>query len=154
MNETINITDYLPHRYPFLFVDQVEYIDKEQIKTCKNVSCNEHIFQGHFPNHPVFPGVLILEALAQSACILIAYNFKQSQIDINQYHTYFTKIEQSVFKRLVTPGDQLQMNVRLVNAKELNGNVFYEFEGQAKVDEELACKSIFKAAAVIKGAKS
>lgn len=145
MKQKINIKEYLNHRFPFLFVDGVQEVENDKICTIKNLSSNEHVFEGHFPGNPVFPGVLMVEAMAQSACIMIAWRNKGC--DLN---TYLTKIKDTVFKRLVLPGEQLLMEVRVISEKSIKGSVFFEFEGVATVQGELACKTVFQAVASVK----
>lgn len=136
MNETeLNIEkiwEVIPHRYPFLMVDRVtEIIGFESIKGYKNISINEHVFQGHFPNAPVFPGVLILEAMAQLGAILILRKFPPER-----RMAYFTGIEKARFKRVVVPGDRLDMEVKVVRDRD----VFVVMEGKAFVDGQLAAQ--------------
>jgi 3-hydroxyacyl-[acyl-carrier-protein] dehydratase len=136
MNETeLNIEkiwEIIPHRYPFLMVDRVtEIIGFESIKGYKNITINEHMFQGHFPKAPVFPGVLILEALAQLGAILILRKFPPER-----RMAYFTGIEKVRFKRVVVPGDRLDMEVKIVRDRE----TFVVMEGKALVDGQLAAQ--------------
>lgn len=98
----------LPHRYPVLFVDRVlELEPHKSIKALKNVSINEPFFMGHFPMHPIMPGVLILEALAQTAALL---TFAEEAHDLDKTLYYFVGIDKARFKRVVEPGDQLILN--------------------------------------------
>lgn len=103
------IKEFLPHRFPFLLVDKVVQMDKEQIVGVKNITGNEDFFQGHFPNNPVFPGVLQIEALAQTGGIL-ALNL---QDDPKGWDTYFLKIDNCKFKQMVYPGDSLILKLQL-----------------------------------------
>ena len=130
------ILKYLPHRYPFLLVDRVlEIIPGKSLLAIKNVTCNEPFFTGHFPNRLVMPGVLILEALAQSAGI---YAFKTTgTLPDNESLYYFAAIENARFKRVVEPGDQLLLLVELIRQKQ---NV-WKFKGTATVNGELACSA-------------
>ncbi len=110
------ILKYLPHRYPFLLVDRVlECKMGESILALKNVSYNEPFFQGHFPGAPVMPGVLILEALAQTAGLLALSNPEWRPDDDSLY--LFVGINKARFKRQVSPGDQLHLDVRLIRHK-------------------------------------
>ncbi|MCZ4305388.1 3-hydroxyacyl-ACP dehydratase FabZ [Zoogloeaceae bacterium G21618-S1] len=123
------IVKYLPHRYPFLLVDRViELEEGKRVVAIKNVTMNEPFFTGHFPNHPVMPGVLIVEAMAQAAAVL---SFKTMGImpDENSL-VLFAGIDNVRFKRPVTPGDQLVMEVDIVNSKR---NI-YKYHGVARVD--------------------
>ncbi len=102
----------LPHRYPFLLVDRVvDYQIGEWVKAIKNVTINEPFFQGHFPGHPVMPGVLILEAMAQCAGVLCYLNTVDDPKDSPMF--YLVKIDNARFRQVVVPGDQLEMDVRL-----------------------------------------
>ncbi len=129
------ILKYLPHRYPFLLIDRVESIDPAgRIVALKNVSINEPFFVGHFPYHPVMPGVLIIEALAQAAAIL---TFKlQNQLPDDKSIYYFVGIDNARFKRPVLPGDQLELQVSIV--RESRG--LWKFKGEARVDGQLAAE--------------
>ena len=130
------IMDLLPHRYPFLLVDKViDYTytpEKRVLKAIKNVSVNEPFFQGHFPGKPVFPGVLILEALAQATGIL---SFKSVGKPNEDELYYFAAIDNARFKRPVFPGDQLVLDVVLI--REVRGVA--KFSGTASVNGEVVC---------------
>ena len=130
------ITDLLPHRYPFLLVDRVvDYTyteEKKVLKAIKNVSINEPFFQGHFPGKPVMPGVLILEALAQATGIL---SFKVIGKPKDDELYYFAAIDNARFKRPVFPGDQLVLDVELL--REVKG--IAKFTGVASVDGKVVC---------------
>lgn len=130
------ILDYLPHRYPFLLVDRVlEVIPGEHILALKNVSMNEPFFPGHYPHHPVMPGVLIVEAMAQAAAILSFKTLGQLPDDNSVY--YFVGIDNARFKKPVLPGDQLLLEARL-NA---NKRGIWKFSTIARVDGELAAEA-------------
>ncbi len=108
------IMDLLPHRYPILLVDRVlDYEPKEWIRGLKNISYNEEIFQGHFPKRPVFPGVLIVEAMAQTGGCLIMREFE----DRDKKVIYFMGIDGVKFRKPVLPGDQLVMEVKVLSFK-------------------------------------
>ena len=130
------IMDLLPHRYPFLLVDRVvDYTyteEKKVLKAIKNVSINEPFFQGHFPDKPVMPGVLILEALAQATGIL---SFKVIGKPKDDELYYFAAIDNARFKRPVFPGDQLVLDVELL--REVKG--IAKFTGVASVDGKVVC---------------
>jgi 3-hydroxyacyl-[acyl-carrier-protein] dehydratase len=130
------ILEYLPHRYPILLVDRVlEVVPGERIVALKNVSVNEPFFPGHYPHHPVMPGVLIVEALAQTAAILSFKTMGDRPDDKSVY--YFAGIDGARFKRPVSPGDQLIMEVSIV----LNKRGIWKFKGLAKVDGQVAAEA-------------
>lgn len=128
------IQEYLPHRYPFLLVDRVTEVEKGQfIKGFKNITFNEHYFAGHFPNNPIMPGVLILEAMAQLSGILIFMTVGRKPADgLVQYLAGSSKVR---FKRPVVPGDRLSMESRVVGGK----RGIWKFECRALVDDEVVC---------------
>lgn len=113
--QILDIMEYMPHRYPFLLIDRVVDIEYgKSIKILKNVTINEHFFQGHFPNYPVMPGVLIVEAMAQSAGVLTVLSFGANKVD---EICFFAAINNARFKRQVIPGDTIIFNIELVNTK-------------------------------------
>lgn len=127
------IREYLPHRYPFLLVDRVlELTLGESIVACKNITVNEAIFNGHFPEIPVFPGVLIIEAMAQAAGILGFKTMGKKPQDGSIY--YFVGADDVRFKRPVVPGDQLKLEARILSER----RGIWKFECRASVDGELA----------------
>jgi len=130
------IKNLLPHRYPFLLVDRVIEAEPEKyMRALKNVTINEPFFAGHFPNRPVMPGVLIVEALAQAAALMASHG--REDIDIENRVYYFTGIDKARFKRPVEPGDQLIFEVELVR-KIKN---MYKCKGVAKVDGDVAASA-------------
>ena len=130
------ILKQLPHRYPFLLVDRVLAIEPgKSIRALKNVTINEPFFEGHFPHRPVMPGVLMLEAMAQSAALLSFVTAGESPDSKSVY--YFAGIDAARFKRPVEPGDQLVMDVSLLRMKA----GIYKFKGIARVAGELACEA-------------
>ena len=130
------IKNLLPHRYPFLLVDRViEAEPEKRLVALKNVTYNEPFFNGHFPNRPVMPGVLIVEALAQGAALMASYG--RDDIDTENRIYYFTGIDRARFKRPVEPGDQLVIEVELVRRIKN----MYKCKGVAKVDGELAASA-------------
>lgn len=134
----LDVRQYLPHRYPMLLVDTVQsYVPYESIIALKNVTYNEPFFPGHFPNFPVMPGVLIVEALAQAAGILIYRSFERYPNDRDLF--YLAGIDNTRFKRKVVPGDQLILNIKVLRHREN----LWKFQGEATVGEELACSSEF-----------
>lgn len=126
----------LPHRYPILLVDRVLALEEgKTIRTLKNVTINEPFFVGHFPQRPVMPGVLMLEAMAQSAALL-SFAGAAAGPDADSV-ILFAGIDGARFKRPVEPGDQLVMDVELLRQK---AGIF-KFKGTARVGEELACEA-------------
>ena len=136
MMDIHQILKLLPHRYPFLLVDRVLEIDTgKSIKALKNVTINEPFFMGHFPKHPVMPGVLMIEAMAQAAALLSFSTMGVTPDDKTVY--YFAGIDGARFKRPVGPGDQLIMDVELLRMK---AGIF-KFKGVCRVDGNLACEA-------------
>lgn len=136
MMDVREIKEYLPHRYPFLLVDRVEeLVEGESIRAYKNVSTNEEVFNGHFPDAPIFPGVMIVEAMAQAAGILGFKTQGKKPSDGSLY--LFAGADNVRFKRQVIPGDRLHLEARVVSAK----RGIWKFECQASVDGELACSA-------------
>lgn len=132
------ILDLLPHRYPFLLIDRVtDYVPGQSIKAYKNITFNEPCFMGHFPGHPIFPGVLILEAMAQAAGVL---GFKTKGKTDELY--LYAGIDKARFKRPVVPGDRLDFEVSLI--KERKG--IWKFSGISRVDGAEACSAEFMCA--------
>jgi 3-hydroxyacyl-[acyl-carrier-protein] dehydratase len=129
----------IPHRYPFLLVDKVRDIVANQTAVgIKNVTFNEPQFQGHFPGVPIFPGVQIVEALAQTAAILVGMSLGLQ--DKNML-VYFMGIDGCKFRRKVVPGDVLELHVKVTRG----GGKVWKFEGRATVDGELAAEAAFTA---------
>ncbi len=136
MKKIVELFDYLPHRYPFLLVDRVmELIPGERVRGFKNVTINEPFFNGHFPGHPIMPGVLIVEAMAQLSGVLAFESRDRRPSD--GYTYYLAGTDRTRFKRPVVPGDRLVMDSRILADK----RGVMKFECQAYVDEELACFS-------------
>jgi 3-hydroxyacyl-[acyl-carrier-protein] dehydratase len=145
VNIDINkILELLPHRYPFLLVDRViELEPRQRIKALKNVTMNEPHFTGHFPEYPVMPGVLILEALAQTGALLTFSDGKPQDDSIY----YFAGIDNARFKRPVLPGDQLILNASV--ERHMRG--IWKLKAFATVDGELACEADLMCAVRKKG---
>jgi len=130
------ILEHLPHRYPFLLVDRVlECEPGKRLVAIKNVSVNEPMFTGHFPERPIFPGVLIMEALAQATGIL-AFKSTNSKPDGTSLY-YFAGIDNCRFKQPVVPGDQLVLDVEVV--KEKRG--IWKFKAEARVDDKVVASA-------------
>jgi len=129
------ITALLPHRYPFLLVDRViDLVPGETATGIKNVTMNEPFFQGHFPDEPVMPGVLILEAMAQTAGVVALTSLGEN---VHGNAVYFMGIDGAKFRQKVVPGDQLQMKL----VKKRGGGKVWKFEGQAFVGDQLAAQA-------------
>lgn len=137
------IKNYIPHRYPFLLVDRVLEIEKDRIVTLKNVSVNEDYFNGHFPGAPIMPGVLQVEAMAQSGAIMI---MKGQVEDPDNTLMVFTGIKNAKFRKSVVPGDQLQIEVTLESQR----RNFITMKGTASVDGKVVCELEASAAIVSK----
>jgi len=143
MSITMDINEimkHLPHRFPFLLIDRVLSIDPGvEIVALKNVSMNEPFFPGHYPHHPVMPGVLIIEAMAQAAAIL-SFTGGAGKADENKVY-YFVGIDGARFKRPVVPGDQLILKVKpLFNKRGLwKFSAVAEVEGQVAAEAEIMC---------------
>jgi len=130
------IREYLPHRYPFLLVDRVTQINLgESIVAYKNVTINEPYFNGHFPDHPVMPGVLVIEAMAQAAGILGFKTMDKTPQDGSIY--YFVGSDKLRFKRPVVPGDRLQLEASIVSEK----RGIWKFDCRATVDDQLVASA-------------
>lgn len=137
----------LPHRYPFLLVDRVRDINGTTSAVgVKNVTMNEPHFQGHFPGTPIMPGVTIVEAMAQTAAVMIGVNLDLTDKDLL---IYFMGIDGCKFRRKVVPGDVLEMQLETVRGK-LGGKV-WKFRGRATVDGELAAEAEFSAMMDLQG---
>ena len=136
------IRRFLPHRYPFLLVDRVVEVEPEKKIVCyKNVTANEEFFSGHFPGHPVMPGVLILEALAQAAAILA---FKSLNLNPADWVIYLMAIDGAKFRKPVVPGDRLVLTCEVLRHK---SNVWKQ-RGTARVDDAVVAEAEFLATVV------
>ena len=130
------ISELLPHRYPFLLVDRVTELDKgERILGYKNVTINEPFFQGHFPDHPIMPGVLIVEALAQVAGLLGLKTIGGEKAQNTLY--YFAGVDNARFKKPVLPGDRLELEARYLADK----RGIWRFACEAKVEGKVVCQA-------------
>ncbi len=131
------IMSLIPHRYPMLLIDRVEEVQLGQSAVgVKNVSMNEWYFQGHFPEKPILPGVLIIEAMAQTAAVLV-----MKTLGLDDKLVYFMSVEEAKFRKPVAPGDVMRLKV----TKEKNRGVVWKFKGEAFVGGHLVAESIFAA---------
>ncbi|MCB1843954.1 MAG: 3-hydroxyacyl-ACP dehydratase FabZ [Halioglobus sp.] len=137
MMDIAEIRRHLPHRYPFLLVDRVLEITRgESILACKNLSVNEPFFQGHFPDKPIFPGVLLVEALAQTAGILGFYSQDKTNEDGSTY--YLAGADDLRFRRPCVPGDRLMLHATVLSSR----RGLWKFDVRAEVDGELAASAV------------
>ena len=142
MMDVQQIQKLLPHRYPFLLVDRVvEIVPGQKLIGYKNVTTNEPFFNGHFPGHPVMPGVLILEALAQASAILA---YKTEGMDPTRKVTYLMAIDNAKFRKPVVPGDRLQLEVEVIKHK----GAIWKQRGTATVDGQKVAEGEFLATVV------
>ena len=133
------ILEMIPHRYPFLLIDRVvDVVSGESAVGIKNVSINEIYFQGHFPQHPVMPGVLMIEAMAQTAAVLVVHTLgRESEGKL----VYFMSVDNARFRNPVFPGDQLHVKV----VRKQNRGSVWKFEGSATVGDKLMAEATFAA---------
>ncbi|MGO9324000.1 MAG: 3-hydroxyacyl-ACP dehydratase FabZ [Terracidiphilus sp.] len=137
------IMDFLPHRYPFLLIDRVlEFEPQKRLVAIKNVTMNEPFFQGHFPGYPIMPGVLIVEAMAQAGALIMLSEIA----DRNTKLAVFTGIEKAKFRRPITPGDQVRIEVDVLAFRSRAGRI----QGRATVEGKLACEATLTCAVVTK----
>lgn len=130
----------IPHRYPFLLIDKVtDLIPDVSATGIKNVTYNEPFFQGHFPGHPIMPGVMIIEAMAQTAAVMVMETLKRTADQ--GIVVYFMSVDEARFRKPVVPGDTLHIHV----AKRQHRGAVWKFEGQAKVGDVLNAEAVFTA---------
>lgn len=137
----------LPHRFPFLLLDRIVAFDpRKRITAIKNVTANEPFFQGHFPGHPIMPGVLVLEALAQAGALMILYEDRVP----GEHLIYFTGVDGARFRQPVVPGDQLRLEVEVLRFRSTAGRM----QGRAFVGEKLAAEGTLSCAVVPRNAEA
>ena len=142
--DILQIMELLPHRYPFLLIDKlVDLVPNESAVGIKNVTFNEPFFQGHFPGRPIMPGVLIIEAMAQTAACVVVQGMPKSDKRL----VYFMSVENARFRKPVVPGDQLRIHVK----KERNRGTVWRFAGEARVDGQLMDEATYTAMIVDNG---
>lgn len=144
----VEIQKILPHRYPFLLVDRITKLDVgDYIEGYKNVSISEPVFQGHFPDHPIYPGVMIIEGMAQAGGVLAFKSLgEEAQKDIENKVVYFMSIDKAKFRSPVTPGDQLVYKINVIKHK---GQV-WQLDAKAYVDDKVVAQAELKAMIVDK----
>jgi len=128
-----DILEVMPHRYPILLIDRVLEMGEKNIRAIKNVTFNEPHFLGHFPGHPVMPGVLLVEAMAQAAGFLLLSGVEDRENKL----IYFTGIDKCRFRRPVVPGDQVIFDIEVKSVR----RAFAKIHGRATVDGEVACEA-------------
>jgi beta-hydroxyacyl-ACP dehydratase FabZ len=138
MMDVREIQAALPHRYPFLLVDRVLDVTADKIVALKNVSIGEPFFQGHFPGHPVMPGVLIIEAMAQTGALLAVHG---GDFDPAKQVIYFMAIDKAKFRKPVVPGDQLRLEVVPLR----RGKSVWKMRGEVSVEGTVVCEAEFLA---------
>lgn len=132
------IMEMIPHRYPFLLIDRIrDVVAGERAVGIKNVTINEPFFEGHFPGHPIMPGVLIVEAMAQTSAVMVVETMGKKQNRV----VYFMTIDNARFRKPVLPGDQLELTVTKDRSR---GNV-WKFKGEAHVGGRLVAEAMFSA---------
>ena len=145
--DIVRIMELLPHRYPFLLIDRVvEVVRKQRVVAVKNVTINEPFFQGHFPGYPIMPGVLLLEAMAQTGCILVMLEAP----DPAEKLVVFTGVEHARFRRPVVPGDQVRLEIDVLNWR----SRLMRMQGKAFVDGKLAAEGIVTSQMVPRASKT
>jgi 3-hydroxyacyl-[acyl-carrier-protein] dehydratase len=146
--DVMDIQKILPHRYPFLLVDRVsDLTPKESIIAYKNVSISEPVFEGHFPGHPIYPGVMILEGMAQAGGILAFKSMDGvTEEEIQNKVVYFMSIDKAKFRAPVKPGDKLEYRLSVIK----NKGAIWLLKGEAYVDEKLTSEAELKAMIVDK----
>jgi len=144
--DVVEIMEKIPHRYPMLLVDRIHEIHEKGCTGIKNVTINESIFQGHFPGAPVFPGVLTIEAMAQTAGAFVMYEMGGKS---ENKLVYFMSIDEVKFRKTIVPGDRVSLEVIKIKQR---GNV-WKFQGYAKVEGQVCAQAVFSAMIIDKSGK-
>jgi 3-hydroxyacyl-[acyl-carrier-protein] dehydratase len=147
---TLDVTEIqkiLPHRVPFLLVDRVTDVKiGEYVEAYKNVSISEPVFQGHFPGHPIYPGVMIIEGMAQAGAVLAFYAGEMDEEAAKNKIVYFMSIDNAKFRKPIRPGDRLDYKVSVIKRK----GAVWVLDGKAFVGGDLACEAELKAMVIDK----
>ncbi len=147
MMDIIEIQEIIPHRFPFLLVDRVTQIkSNESLIAYKNISISDQVFLGHFPGHPIYPGVMILEGLAQAGGILAFKSMNITKEEAANKVVYFMSIDKAKFRVPVKPGDRLEYRLNLIK----NKGAIWLFDGKAYVDDNIVAQAELKAMVVDK----
>ncbi len=133
MEDVLKIMELIPHRYPFLLVDRIIDVEEQTIVGLKNVTINEPFFQGHFPGHPIMPGVLIVEGMAQCAGVLMFRRLDDPKSKV----VYFVSIDKIKFRKPVVPGDQIKYKIEVIRF----GGKVCKFKGISYVDDKVVCEA-------------
>jgi len=146
--DVVEIQKILPHRYPFLLLDRVTQLEKGvSIEGYKNVSISEPVFQGHFPDHPIYPGVMIIEGMAQAGGVLaFQSSSEEAQNEMQDKVVYFMSIDKAKFRAPVTPGDQLVYKLNVIKQR----GAVWQLDAKAYVDDKLVAQAELKAMIVDK----
>jgi len=147
MMDVVEIQKILPHRYPLLLIDRVtEVTNNEKLLGFKNVSIGEQVFEGHFPGHPIYPGVMILEGMAQAGGILAFKSMDMTEEEAAEKVVYFMSIDKAKFRAPVRPGDKLEYEITVIK----NKGAIWMLQGKAYVDGTLVSEAELKAMVVDK----
>ena len=145
--DVLEIQEILPHRFPFLLVDRITNIIKnESLIGYKNVTIGDNVFQGHFPGHPIYPGVMILEGMAQAGGILAFKSMDMTKEEAAQKVVYFMSIDKAKFRSPVKPGDKLEYRISVIKQK----GTIWMLKGEAYVDDKIVSEAELKAMIVDK----
>ncbi len=147
MMDVVEIQKILPHRFPLLLIDRVtDIVDNEKLLGYKNVSIGEQVFEGHFPGHPIYPGVMILEGMAQAGGILAFKSMEMTEEEAAEKVVYFMSIDKAKFRNPVRPGDRLEYEISVIKHK----GAIWVLQGKAYVDGNLVSEAELKAMVVDK----